>query len=349
MTTPRYQWQPTTSEIAAMAGIEPDQVIRFDHNTSPFATPWALDALSGAAASLNEYPEANYHTLRTAAAAMTGLAPGQIVPGAGVDELILLCARAFLSTGSQAVQVTPTYPLYRIATAQVGAALDAVASTPPSFAFPTDPVLEAVRHADLVWLCVPNNPTGTTATEEDIAAVVAASHGLVVIDAAYAEFSEIDWTGAVDRYPNVIVLRTLSKAFGIAGARVGFAMAHESLIDAFEAVRPPGSVSSLSVSVAVEALRNPDRVAANVAATVSARSDLAAKLAALGWIPLESHTNFVLCDVGPHAAALSNELMNRGLVVRTFPYEPLTTYIRVTVRTPHQHDRLIEEIRSIQS
>lgn len=347
MSTERYRWQPTTLEIAQMAGVAVGDVLRFDHNTSPFPSDWATQVAASEVGSLNEYPAADYRGLREAAAALTGLDPGQIVPGAGVDELILLCGRAFLGPDRRAVQITPTYPLYRIATAQARADLTVVVAPPPSFSFPTEPTVAAARDADLVWLCVPNNPTGTTATHEDVDAVIAACKGVVIIDAAYAEFADLDWVDTVHRSENVIVLRTLSKAFGLAGARVGYAMAHESLIDVLDGMRPPGSISRISAVVAEAALQAPDRMERDVAVIIRNRDDLEKGLTELGWDVLPSHANFLLSAVGPDAADISSSLMDRGLVVRTFPYEPLTEHIRVTVRTPDQHDRLLAEIRRV--
>lgn len=346
-TVPRYQWQPTTPEIAAAAGISPDRVLRMDQNTSPFPTDWAVPIAADIAASLNEYPVATYLTIREAAGNLAGLDPTQVVPGAGVDELIAICARAFLSPGTTAVQVTPTYALYRIATAQVGARLVDVPAKGPGFDFPTEAVLDAAADAELTWLCVPNNPTGNPISESAVAAVSRAASGLVVIDAAYGEFTTTDWSAFGAEFDNIIVLRTLSKAFGLAGARVGYATARPELIDALDAVRPPGSISKVSVPLAVAALEAPKRMRSNVAAIVSAREGLEARLADLGWSPLPTETNFVLCRVGPEAHNISDELMSRGIVVRTFAYDALRDHLRFTVRTPQQHDRLIEALRSI--
>ena len=347
MTLPRYQWQPTTEEIAKRAGIARDQVIRFDQNTTPFRTPWAQELAALEVGRLNDYPGADYRSLRKAAAAFTDLDPTQIIPGAGADELILLCGKAFLDARRKAVQIAPAYPLYRISTAQVGAALTVINSTPPKFLFPTEAAVSAARTADLVWLCVPNNPTGTTASQSDVEAVIAATNGIVVLDAAYAEFSDLDWSATVRRSRNLIVLRTLSKAFGLAGARVGFAMAQKSLIESLDGVRPPVSITSISAAIGTAVLRAPAKMRQYVADTIAARTDLEIKLTDLGWKVLPSKTNFLLSDVGPEATTISNALMQKGLVVRTFPYDPLKSHIRVTVRTPTDHDRLVNEIRRI--
>ena len=341
MKAPKYKWQPTTAEIAASAGIAPDQVERFDHNTSPFPTPWAVETAARALSELNEYPAANYRTLREAASVLTGLGPEQIVPGAGADELILLCGKAFLTRGDTAVATTPTYPLYEISTVQAGAVLQPVPAAAPRFDFPVDDMVKAARDADLVWICAPSNPIGNAVADQDVDAVIAATDGLVVIDAAYAEFSGTDWSVRVARHHNVIVLRTMSKAYGIAGARVGYAMAHPDLIAAIDGIRPPGSISSVSVGLGIAALQNPAAMHATVASVTELREDLAESLQQLGLRVLPSETNFVLCEVGAHAPAVAGHLMAEGLVVRKFPADgPLADYLRFTVRTTPAHARL---------
>lgn len=342
MKAPKYKWQPTTAEIAATAGIAPEEVERFDHNTSPFPTPWAGEVATKSLASLNEYPGANYRGLRTAAAELSGLEPEQIVPGAGADELILLCGRAFLDRGAAAVATTPTYPLYEISTLQAGAVLQPIPARAPNFEFPTDDVVRAARDADLVWVCAPSNPIGNAVPDEDVDAIIAATDGLVVIDAAYAEFSGTDWSSRVDRNHNVIVLRTLSKAFGIAGARVGYAMAHPDLISAIDGIRPPGSIASVSVSLGIAALRDPAAMHRTVAAVAELGDELAVSLASLGLRVLPSQTNFLLCEVGDEASHIAEQLMGDGLVVRKFPSNgPLRNYLRFTVRSAGAHSRLI--------
>ena len=346
MRFPTYQWQPTSAEIAEEAGLTPDQVERFDHNTSPYATEWAAGVVRRGSQSLNEYPAASSVKLRRAVAQVTGLDPDHVVPGAGADELILLAARAFLAPGQNAAMVAPTYPLYRIATAQVRGEPIAIGASPPDFGFPADHVIAAARQAEMVWLCVPSNPLGNRPTDEEIGAVIAATDGVVIVDAAYAEFAGDNWAPWVDRYHNLLVFHTMSKAYGLAGARVGYALGHPDLIAAIDGVRPPGSISSLSVDLAVAALHAPDRMRSLVASITEERVRLAGSLQDVGLRVLPSLTNFLLCEVGPTTRRVAGALMNRGLVARTFPEEgPLATYLRFTVRSPQAHDRLLSALR----
>lgn len=345
MSAPRYKWQPSTAEIAVTAGIPVSDVVRFDHNTSPFSTEWASDLVAKSIEGLNEYPAASYLRIREAASAATGLPPERVCVGAGVDELLLLAGRAFLGPHTSAVAATPTYPLYEISTLQVGAKFVRIATPGPDFAFPLDRYLDATRDADVAWLCVPNNPTGHRLDNDSVAAVVAATDGIVVLDAAYAEFSGDDWSPWVERHHNLLVLHTLSKGYGVGGIRVGYGLAHPDLIDAIDAVRPPGSISSLSVDIAVGALAGQERMHRHVNALITERARLESKLAAIGFRVLPSHTNFLLCDVGPSARDVGAALMAEGLVARMYPAEgTLADYLRFTVRSPRDNDRLLEAL-----
>ena len=318
---------------------------RFDHNTSPYATDWAPAAAASSLLTVNEYPGADYRTLRIAAADLNGMEPEQIAPGAGADELILLCGRAFLDRGDNAVAATPTYPLYEISTLQAGGVFLSIPAEPPDFAYPSDQMIRAARDADVVWLCTPSNPIGNVVAAETVEALVAATDGLVVVDAAYAEFADWDWTERVETHHNLIVLRTLSKAFGLAGARVGYAMAHPDLIAELDGVRPPGSISSVSVDLALAALGASTSMEKNVAAISAARDSLASALEGVGLRVLPSQTNFLLCEVGPGAHDVARQLMDVGLVARKFPADgALCDYLRFTVRTTRAHERLIAEL-----
>lgn len=345
MTAPRYKWQPTTEEIAEHYRIPVAQVIRFDHNTSPFSTDWAPNIVAPMARSLNEYPGASYLPLRRAAADYLGTTAEHVVPGAGVDEIILLIAKAFLNAHSRACAATPTYPLYEIATLQHEAEFIAVDRIGPKLEFPLESLGEAAETSEVTWLCEPNNPTGDRLDDRFIDSIIAAAKGVVVIDAAYAEFTRDRWSPYIERYDNVIVCHTMSKAFGLAGLRVGFAMASAGLIDKLDGVRPPGSISSMSAEIATAALHEPQRMARRVDRLIKERGRFAQQLTKLGVTVRPSSTNFLLCEIGPNAHSVAENLMAGGLVVRTFSDDgPLAEYLRFTVRAPHENDRLIDAL-----
>ena len=215
-------------------------------------------------------------------------------------------------------------------------------------------VRAAAAAADLVWLCSPNNPTALPEPDgaieqllEGIAADAAAAGrdpATVVLDEAYAEFVDRSLVGLRERFPNLIVVRTASKAYALAGLRVGFAIARPEVIARLNPFRPPGSVSTVSVTIVTEALLDPEAATVNITRVERERDRLRAGLTEAGWSVGPSVTNFLLVDFGSveRAAAVAEGLLQRGLVPRTFPAShPLADHLRLTVRDPDENDRLL--------
>ena len=353
-----YSWEATDEGVAERFGIPIERVLRFDLNTSP-APPALLAGLLAAGrfeTTLSEYPPGDYRNLVEAAATAYGVTTDEIVPGAGADEILDMCTKAFLPAGRAAVVSTPTYPMYRIHAEQRGARVIAVPrlGRDAGWALDVAGVLEAARDATLVWICNPNNPTGreepagTIETLLEALEADAAADGrpvpAVVVDEAYSEFIGRSVIGLRTRFPNLVAVRTASKAYALAGLRVGFAIAAPETLRRIALYRPPGSISTVSATAVTAALRDPDGMRANVERVERERPRLAAGLEAAGWRPQLSVTNFVLLDlVTPERAeAASLALMSRGLVPRTFGHgHPLAFCLRVTVRNPNENDRLV--------
>jgi len=344
---PRYRWQPTTAEIAERYGLRPSEVVRFDHNTSPFPTDWAPAIVAPMTRHLNEYPGASYLSLREAIARYVGAEPENIVPGAGIDEMILLVARAFGGPGTRSSAGVPTYPLYEIAAVQAHGEFKPV-SYETTLEYPYDGVSRTAETSDITWLCIPNNPTGERIGDEYIAEIVQRSRGIVVIDAAYAEFAGDRWWKWVEAYDNLIVLQTLSKAFGLAALRVGYSIASPDLSSRLDAIRPPGSIATLSEHIARVALEDHSRMERFVRFVSKERDRFSGLLASAGFTVYPSATNFVLCHVGPQARDLARGLLAKGLVVRSYPRDhPLGDHLRFTVRSQREDDRLVGAITRI--
>lgn len=349
MTAPvRYRWQPTTAEIAVRFGLSESDVIRFDHNTSPYPTDWAPGIVAPMARHLNEYPGASYAPLRTAIAGYVNAEPENIVPGAGIDELITLIATTFLGPGTRATAAAPTYPLYEIATVGHHGEFIPVISA-DGWAFPADGINRTAQTSDVTWLCVPNNPTGERISDATIVEIIEKAKGIVVIDAAYAEFAGDRWADWVSTYENLIVLQTMSKAFGLAALRVGYSLASAELSARIDAVRPPGSIATLSERIATIAISEPSRMTRFVRHVTKERSRFADRLASVGIVAYPSTTNFLLCRVGPHAQSLSSSLLARGLVVRSYPADHLLAdHLRFTVRSRKEDDLLVATIATLE-
>jgi len=366
-----YSWEATDEEVAARYGLPLEAIVRFDLNTSP-APP---DLVAGLLAAgkfeqpLSEYPPTDYRRLVEAAAAAYGVSPDQILVGAGADEVLDVAAKTFLPAGGSAVIPAPSYAMYRVITEQRGAVAVGVPRRPAEegWAMDVEAVRTAARTADLVWLCSPNNPTALPeppgAIEElldGIAADAAAdatsaepgarrSPAMVILDEAYAEFVGTSLLPLRLRHSNLIIVRTASKAYALAGLRVGFAVAARDTIAHLAPFRPPGSVSTVSVTLVTEALLDPTAMQANVARVESERERLAEALRGAGWEIGPSETNFVLARFGSpeRAAAVADALLRRGIVPRTFGEgHPLADSLRLTIRNAAENDRLIAAARA---
>jgi len=357
-----YAWEATNEQVAERYGVPIESIVRFDLNTSP--TPPALvDRLLAAGrfdAPLSEYPPSDYRRLTEAAAARYGVSTDEILVGAGADEILDLVAKAFLAEGARAVLPAPTYAMYRVLTEQRGAEVVAVPRRPATegWALDVDAVRDAARGSAVVWLCSPNNPTALAEPPGVIEALLeglaanAAEPPIVVLDEAYAEFVGTTLLPLRDVYPRLVVVRTASKAYALAGLRVGFAIAKPEIIARMNPYRPPGSVSTVSVTIVTEALRDAAILEGNLARVEHERDRLTAALTVAGWSVGPSETNFLLIDFGTpeRSAATAEDLLSRGLVPRTFPAgHPLAAYLRLTVRDRHENDRVIEAAGQLSS
>jgi histidinol-phosphate aminotransferase len=355
-----YSWEATDEEVAARYGVDPATIVRFDLNTSP--TPPALAGQLLAAgrfeAPLSEYPPTDYRRLVEAAAARYGVTPAEILVGAGADEVLDIAAKTFIPAGGRAVVPIPTYAMYRVVTEQRRASVVAVPRLGAEEGWKLD--LGATRaavaenDAALLWLCSPNNPTALPEPDGAIAALLggladdATTAGrpapVVVLDEAYAEFVGTSLLGLRGSYPNLIVVRTASKAYALAGLRVGFAVARPEMIARLNPYRQPGSVSTVSITLVTEALLDPTILDANLERVERERARLSDALIAAGWSVGPSVTNFLLVDLGSaaRAATVAEALLSRGLVPRTFGAgHPLADHLRLTVRDPDENDRLV--------
>ena len=305
-----YTWAPPNDEVARLAGIDPSQVVRYDQNTPPLPLGSTRPGtIAGALAGISGYPPGGYVELRRAIAVYTDVDPEQIVLGAGADDLILLCARCFAGPGDQiAIPAAPTYPLYRMAAQLAGADVGE-----------DDPVL--------TYTCRPSSPDGELRPVPEARPLVC--------DEAYFEYCGETAIPLLD--DDVIVLRTFSKAFGLAGARIGYALASRDVAADLNARQAPAPVSSLAAALAIAALASPP----DVRPVIEERERLSAALRAIDLPPLMSHANFLFVPYDD-GRELASRLLRQGLVVRAYD-----DGIRITIRDRVDDDLLVEAIARV--
>jgi imidazoleglycerol-phosphate dehydratase len=300
-----YQWAPSTEELARRAGLDPVEILRFDGNVPPLPLPSTRPAaIASALARVNEYAHGGYPLIHEAIAAYAGVEPENVVLGAGADDLLLLVGRTFAGPDDTvAIPPLPTYPLFRISAQLAGAAVG-----------DDGPVL--------TFACRPGNPTG--------ALDPLPSARPLVVDEAYFEYA--DDPGAVGLIDDgVVVVRTFSKIFALASARIGYALASREVAAELNARQAPEPVSTLSVALALAALESPP----DPAPVIEERERLASELRTIGYQPLPSRANFVYLPVSD-PAGLAEDLLNVGCVVRVFE-----DAVRISVRDREDDDVIL--------
>jgi histidinol-phosphate aminotransferase len=315
-------------------------------------------ALADVAAGLNRYPDREFTALREALAAYlsrggTSVVAEQVWAGNGSNEVLLHLLQAFGGPGRTALGFTPAYSMHPIITTTTGTTwVDGMRGVPGGGAFDLDPAsaVDQVREhrPDVVFLCSPNNPTGTALGLDVVEAVHdAASGALVVVDEAYAEFARPGTPSALTLLasrPRLVVTRTMSKAFALAGGRLGYLAADPALVDALRLVRMPYHLSTQSQAVALAALAHADLMLETVGVIKHQRDRIVTGLADLGLDPVPSDANFVLFGGLADAHVTWSALLERGVLVRDVG---IPHYLRVTAGTPVETTRFLEAVADL--
>ncbi len=322
------------------------RVVKLNTNENPYPPgPAVLDALHAAIGErMRLYPDPEATELRRTASEIYGVPVDHILAGNGSDELLALLLRALVDPGDRVAFPAPTYSLYETLVAVQG-------GVPVEHPWPADwslPPALASSGAKLTFLCNPNSPSGTLVPLDAIDALAGRVTGVLVVDEAYVDFASATALELVARHANVVVLRTLSKSYSLAGLRVGLAFGRPELLRGLRTVKDSYNLNRLSQVAAVAALRDRDGVRANVARVVRTRIRLTSGLRARGYTVPESHANFVLArragvDQGPVARALAAH----GILVRHFTAHGLADSLRVSVGTDDEIDAFLAALDAL--
>jgi histidinol-phosphate aminotransferase len=338
--------------IDRMAGYVPGEQPRtggftkLNTNENPYPpSPRALEAIAAALTDrLRLYPDPMGTAFRQAAAARHGVDPAMILPGNGSDDLLTILTRAFAGPGGLIVYPTPSYILYRTL-AQLQDARVAEVSFAPDWTL--DPAAFAVPGAGLAFLANPNSPSGTALRPEQVAQLAERLDCPLVVDEAYVDFAEFDCVGLVASHPNVIVTRSFSKGYSLAGLRLGYLIARPELVEGLVKVKDSYNCDTLSLAGGAAALEDRAYLAETRGKILATRARLTAEVRALGYEVPESQANFVWCLGGPPAAGVYEALKEQKILVRLMRYPGLPDGLRITVGTDEEIDRLLDALRPL--
>lgn len=340
-------------ELARELNLDPAGIVKLASNENPLGpSPKALEAIRAELAELTRYPDGNGFELKQKLAARCGVSPAQVTLGNGSNDILDLVARAWLAPGLNAVFSQYAFAVYPIATQAVGAQGKVVPAK--DHGHDLEAMLAAIdANTRVVFVANPNNPTGTwfgPAALESFLARVPQSV-LVVLDEAYIEYAEgdelPDGLDYLARYPNLLVSRTFSKAYGLASLRVGYALSSPQVADVLNRVRAPFNVNSLALSAACAALDDADYLAASRRTNDAGMAQLEGGFHRLGltWIP--SKGNFIAVDFGRDAAPINQALLQAGVIVRPVAGYGMPTFLRVSIGTEQENARFLEALEQI--
>ena len=299
----------------------------------------------------NRYPDPQQMQLKNKLAALKGLRPSQILCGNGSDEVLDLIFRAFCEPNKDAIiTLTPTYGMYAVLANLNGIHQQCVTLT-ADFQIDVPAVLNTIRpNSKLLFICSPNNPSGNVMSRTAIKEILKAFKGLVVIDEAYIDFTDTEsWLEDLSEHPNLVVTQTLSKAYGLAGIRLGICYASEEIIAVLNKIKPPYNINSLTQKAAISAISQRENTKKQLKTILDQRTELIKEFKKIAWIEklYPTDANFILIRVD-NANLRYEQLKNKGIIVRNRTREDgCTNCLRITVGTAEENKRLINTLNTL--
>lgn len=346
-----YQPGKPVEELERELGLR--DVVKLASNESPLGpSAAARDAAGKALQALARYPDGNGTVLKQALTRKLGVSEDRLTLGNGSNDVLELAARAFATPEHEIIFSEHAFAVYPLATQAVGAR--AVVIPARDWGHDLDAMTRAVtERTRLVFVANPNNPTGTWVTAAALERFIGSlpEDVLVVIDEAYCEYVDVadypDCVSWLDRYPNLIVTRTFSKAYGLAGLRVGFGISHPQVADLMNRVRQPFNVNTIALAAASAAIEDDEHVMHSVAVNKAGMAQLVRAFEAMGLEYIPSVGNFVSVDVGRPGAQVFEALLREGVIVRPVANYGMPNHLRVTVGLEQENIRFIEALKKV--
>lgn len=338
-------------EVKRELGI--DDIIKLASNENPLGpSPLAVDALGGVLRDLHLYPDANCYYLKSKISSLTDIDSSGVLIGNGSDELLKLMAETFISKGDQVILGSPSFSEYEFAAKIMGA--ECIKVPLKDFKHDLDAMLSAISdRTRMVFICNPNNPSGTIVDADEIDRFMSAvpEHVLVVFDEAYIEYVESDNFVSGLRYvkegKNAIVFRTFSKIYGLAALRIGYGLTTPAIAAAIEKVTEPFNVNMLAQVAALAALDDNEHVHKSQDTNSKGKKYLYKELEQMGLSYVATEANFIFLDTGTDCQKVFKELMAMGVIIRTGDIFGYPSYIRVTVGSPDENERFILSLKKV--
>lgn len=340
-------------EVVKEQGLS--EVIKMASNENPLGCPISFGALEEALKKVHYYPHPGSSGILEALSEHFGQPVSRFVLGNGSDEVIQLLGLAYVNPGDEVLTSAHTFSEYTFAAHLMDATLVTVPMD-AQYGFDLQAMLHAITpKTRLIFIANPNNPTGTMISGDRLTSFLdqVPVHTLVVLDEAYAEYAQsptfVSGAALIDRYPNLIVLRTFSKLYGLAGFRIGYGLAQENIITQLQKVRPPFNVNSLALAAAPLALQAHDHVADSLRVNQEGLAYFYAALSAMGLEYIASQANFICIFLPIPASQAFEAFLKQGIIIRALTSFGLNNAIRVTVGLPEHNHRFIEALKKIAS
>lgn len=338
--------------VERMSGYVPGEqprtggILKLNTNENPYPpSPRVAEAIEeGLDGRLRRYPDPVGTAFREAAARLHGVSPEMILAGNGSDDLLTILTRACSGPGDVVVYPTPSYVLYRTL-CEIQQARPVEVAFEPNWTL--DPDRFAHPEATLAFLANPNSPSGTALSPDQVAAIAERLGCLLVVDEAYADFAESSCVGLVESHPNVVVTRTLSKGYGLAGLRIGYLVGRPDVVAELTKVKDSYNCDTLSLLGGTAALDDQAYLTETRGRILATRARLADAMRGLGYLVPESQANFVWCTGGPPATEVYDRLKSRNVLVRLMRYPGHEDGIRVSVGTDAEIDTFLEAMGAI--
>lgn len=346
-----YQPGKPISELAREMGLDEHKIVKLASNENPFGTsPLALEAMMNALEEVMRYPDGNGFELKTALSKKYDVDSNQIILGNGSNDVLELAARVFLKPGTSAIYSQHAFAVYPLVTQAVGA--KGISVPAKSFGHDLKAMLDAVTsETRIIYIANPNNPTGTFVTTTDLLSFLKriSPDILVVLDEAYNEYlpeaskaNSIEW---LDHFPNLLITRTFSKIYGMAGIRVGFGLAHTHVAGLMNRIRQPFNVNSIGLAGALAAINDVEFVKRSYALNQAGMLQITTGLRKLGIEFIPSFGNFLsFCVKNGRALTVYQKLLKQGIIVRPIGIYEMPQHLRVTIGLESENDKFLQAL-----